>query len=79
MGNPIRVMLHERDETRDLLVALRELTAGYAVPDDACPSYQALLDGLARFERDLHLHIHKESNLLFPAALAREEGLADVS
>ena len=31
----------------------------------------ALLAGLAEFESDLHRHVHKENNILFPRALAR--------
>jgi regulator of cell morphogenesis and NO signaling len=31
--------------------------------------YRALLAGLAELETDLHHHIHRENNLLFPAAL----------
>jgi regulator of cell morphogenesis and NO signaling len=30
--------------------------------------------GLAAFEADLHRHVHKENNVLFPRALARAEG-----
>ena len=35
----------------------------------------ALLDGLHELERDLHQHIHKENNILFPKALALEAAL----
>jgi regulator of cell morphogenesis and NO signaling len=36
------------------------------VPTDACGSYRALYAGLEDAERDLHTHIHKENNILFP-------------
>jgi regulator of cell morphogenesis and NO signaling len=32
-----------------------------------------LLDALAHLERDLHQHIHKENNVLFPRALEMAE------
>ena len=35
-------------------------------------TYRGMLDALARFEHDMHLHIHKENNVLFPRALEME-------
>ena len=75
VGNPVRVMNSEHDDVGQLLRSLRSLTADYAVPPDACNKYRALFAGLVEFEADLHLHIHKESNILFPMALAREAEL----
>ena len=41
------------------------------MPDAAaCNTHRALLAGLAEFESDLHRHVHKENNILFPRALA---------
>ena len=36
---------------------------------------QRLYDGLSCLESDLHLHIHKENNILFPKAAALESAL----
>lgn len=47
---------------------LRELTAGYTVPEDGCASYRSLYERLAHLESDTHIHIHLENNVLFPAA-----------
>jgi regulator of cell morphogenesis and NO signaling len=77
VGNPIRVMSSEHDAVGQLLRRLRSLTGDYAVPRDACNSYRALFAGLVELEDDLHLHIHKENNILFPMALAREAELAN--
>ncbi|TAM90116.1 MAG: iron-sulfur cluster repair di-iron protein [Jatrophihabitans sp.] len=59
-----------------LLTRLRTLTGGYAVPPDACASYRMMLAGLQEMEADLHQHIHKENNILFPQVLdlARQAG-----
>jgi regulator of cell morphogenesis and NO signaling len=73
--NPIRVMEHEHQDAGAALQRLRTLSRGYTPPADACASYRALLAGLAELEADLHLHIHKENNLLFPAAAALEGDL----
>lgn len=62
--------MKEHDVAGELLAELRELTGGYAVPSDACGSYTAMLAGLAEIESDLHLHVHKENNVLFRRALA---------
>ncbi|MEP0813467.1 MAG: iron-sulfur cluster repair di-iron protein [bacterium] len=70
---PIGVMLQEHDNAGDALRKLSELTNGYAVPEDACSTYRAALDGLREMELDLHLHIHKENNILFPRALEEEQ------
>lgn len=60
----------EHDNAGHLLAELRQLTDGYAVPADACASYTAMLAGLADLESDIHLHVHKENNVLFPRVLA---------
>ena len=72
LQNPISVMLVEHDRAGDLLGTLRSLTDGYRAPADGCASYRALYDGLAELEADVHLHVHKENNLLFPAVVALE-------
>ena len=69
VANPIRMMSSEHDRAGDLLAALRRVTGDYAVPPDGCASYRSLYERLAALEADTHLHIHKENNVLFPAAL----------
>jgi len=73
---PIARMLADHDDAGVLTARIRELTADFVVPDDACPSYRGLYDGLAGFERDLHRHIHLENNILFPRAIEMEKQLA---
>lgn len=58
----------DHEETATRLERIAELTDGYAVPDDACPSYRNMLDRLEELERDTHLHVHRENNVLFPEA-----------
>jgi len=57
----------EHDETAELLGRLRQATGGYRVPSDGCGSYRAAYAGLAELEADVHLHVHKENNVLVPA------------
>jgi len=70
--NPIHVMEHEHDAVGQLLHQLDSLTGSYTPPPDACESWRQLLLGLKNLELDLHQHIHKENNLLFPAAAKLE-------
>ena len=76
VANPIRQMEAEHDDSGDALAIMHSSTDGYTPPDWACNTYRAMLDGLAHLERDLHQHIHKENNVLFPKALERERQLA---
>jgi len=79
LTNPIAVMAAEHDNVGNLLSELRTRTDAYRVPDDGCASYQALYDGLAELEADTHLHVHKENNLLFRAAIEAEQALQGTS
>lgn len=73
--NPVRMMMMEHDTVGEILRELRKVSADYKVPADACISYKTFYEALESFEQDLHQHIHLESNLLFPKAIALEESL----
>lgn len=70
LANPIRQMEAEHEAAGNLTAELRLLTDGFTPDAEACNTYRALLAGLAEFESDLHRHVHKENNVLFPRALA---------
>ena len=70
--SPIRVMETEHEAVGALLAELRELTDAYTVPADGCNTFRALYDGLETMERDLHLHIYLENQILHPRAIAME-------
>jgi regulator of cell morphogenesis and NO signaling len=70
----IAAMVAEHDDVGELLVRLRDLSGGYAVPPDGCASYIALYAGLRELEADTHLHVHKENNVLVPALTDFEPG-----
>lgn len=54
---------------------MREMTNNYEIPAGACNSFRAMLSGLEHLETDLHLHIHKENEILFPKASEMEARL----
>jgi regulator of cell morphogenesis and NO signaling len=70
--NPISVMVREHEDAGDALARIRVLTKGYTPPEGACNSYRAMLARLAELEADLHQHVHKENNILFPRAVEAE-------
>lgn len=70
--SPIRVMEMEHEAVGAVLAELKQLTSAYAVPADGCASFRALYEGLAALERDLHLHIYLENQILHPRATAME-------
>lgn len=72
VANPIRVMIAEHESAGHNMGEIRRLTADYQPPEDACSSYRVLLGALQEWEKDLHQHIHKENNVLFPRAVALE-------
>ncbi len=74
VGNPISVMEHEHSAAGDALATMRRITNGFHVPSGACAKLTALYEGLARLEEDMHLHVHKENNILFPRAVKMEQG-----
>lgn len=73
LANPIRAMESEHDIAGNGLETIRQLTDGYAPPNWACNTYRALFDGLRELELDLHQHIHKENNILFPKSMELEK------
>jgi regulator of cell morphogenesis and NO signaling len=70
---PMSVMEQEHELAGNLLTALRELTSGYEPPEWACNTFRGLYAGLEELERDLHVHIHLENNILFPRAADLEQ------
>ncbi len=66
IGNPIGQMEYEHDVAGEFLAQMRQITNNYTLPDDACPTFTALYEGLDALEKDLHEHIHLENNILFP-------------
>lgn len=67
--HPIEMMMHEHDDAGEALAAMRRLTNEYIPPADACNTFKVLLHSLAKLELDMHQHVHKENNILFPRTL----------
>lgn len=72
--NPIRMMEAEHRFVGDALAEIRQITSGYALPEDACATYRVCFQELEAFEADLFVHVHLENNVLFPKAAVLEGG-----
>lgn len=62
-------LIAEHDDAGEALRSMRELTDDFNPPDTACNTYRALIAALSELEADMHQHVHKENNILFPRAL----------
>jgi regulator of cell morphogenesis and NO signaling len=67
---PVEMLEAEHADAGAALAEMRRLTGGFMPPPDACPTFKGLYFGLAQLEHDMHLHVHLENNVLFPAAVA---------
>lgn len=70
--NPVHTMMKEHDSAGELVRGIHTLTGGYQPPADACTAFRAAYQELHQFEKDLHLHVHLENNILFPRAIELE-------
>ncbi len=66
--NPIQIMEAEHATEGIRFKRIAQLTNNYTFPQDACQTFRVSYALLQEFEEDLHMHIHLENNVLFPAA-----------
>jgi regulator of cell morphogenesis and NO signaling len=79
VANPIGMMEQEHENAGGGLDRIRSLANDYVLPEGACMSYAHTYQLLDAFEKDLHLHVHLENNILFPRAIALEAELVKIS
>lgn len=60
----------EHENAGAALEHFAQLTDRHTPPEWACNTFRAMYDALAKLERNMHQHVHKENNVLFPRALA---------
>lgn len=77
VGNPIAMMKTEHEDEGERFSRISELSNNYTPPLDACSTYKVTFLMLQEFENDLHHHIHLENNILFPAAVAKEQSITN--
>ncbi|MFO0915220.1 MAG: iron-sulfur cluster repair di-iron protein [Pirellulales bacterium] len=79
VASPIQVMEQEHRHAGDELASIRSITQGFSPPPDACPTYLAMLQSLKELEANMHQHVHKENNILFPRAIELEGCLREAA
>ena len=76
LRKPVEEMMQKEHEITDKRMRrIRELTHDYTPPENACIKHRVLFSKLKELDQDLTQHIHLESNLLFPKAIAIEKEL----
>jgi regulator of cell morphogenesis and NO signaling len=78
IDNPIRVMELEHQHAGDELQLMRKITDDFSTPPGACNTYLATMHALTELEEDMHQHVHKENNVLFPRAIAAAASFRNV-
>lgn len=74
LRKPVENMMnHEHDQIGKYLHRLRSLTTNYTPASNACISHKVSFSKLKELDNDLVQHIHLESNILFPKAIAMEK------
>ncbi len=73
--NPINVLIKEHDHAVEYLRDIKALTEDFKPPADACTTHKLVLAELDAFEKDLHVHVHLENNILFPKVIELEKKL----
>lgn len=71
--SPVGVLKEEHEKVGEILHQLKKITGDFTPPDDACTTYKLAYKELAEFSRDLHLHVHAENNILFPAVIRAQQ------
>ena len=75
VNNPINQMEAEHENAGNAMEAIRKLTNNFTPPSDACNTFKLTYKELEDFEKDLHIHVHLENNILFPKAIELENRL----
>ena len=74
ISQPIGMMMNEHEAEGARFARIGELAKEYVPPAHACNTFRVCYAKLQEYERDLHLHIHLENNILFPKAAELEAG-----
>jgi regulator of cell morphogenesis and NO signaling len=59
-------LMDDHEAVGRLLERIRELSDNYTPPEWACNTTRSLYHSLGELEHDVHAHVHKENNILFP-------------
>ncbi len=69
INSEINRMVLEHEFAGGAMDSINQITDHYRLPEESCGTYQVTFKLLEQFEDDLHIHVHLENNILYPAAL----------
>jgi regulator of cell morphogenesis and NO signaling len=75
IDSPIHIMKADHMDEGKRLKRIAVLTNNYTPPSDACNTYDITFKLLQEYERDMHMHIHLENNILFAKSIQLEQEL----
>ncbi|OFY84613.1 MAG: hypothetical protein A3K10_00745 [Bacteroidetes bacterium RIFCSPLOWO2_12_FULL_31_6] len=75
LKNPIQILESEHQKAVEIMLDLAKWTDHLDVQKNASVSYRLLIKNLKEFEKDFHMHLHIENNILFPKCIALEDEL----
>lgn len=74
--SPIQMMKTDHLDEGEQLRKMSALSNQYTPPADACSTYTVTYRMLDEYEKDIHVHIHLENNILFAKSLLLEDELS---
>lgn len=79
LGNQIERLEAEHKSIGNALTLIRKITNDYMVPNNVCSTFKVMLQSLSELEVDIHKHLYKENQLLFPKALEMERSVRETT
>lgn len=70
--NPIQLLESEHIQASSILSEIKSMTNGFSIEPDAPIAYQEIIKSLQEFEKEFHMHLHIENNILFPKIIELE-------
>ena len=72
---PLLLLESEHKQVVKILAEIKSITNKFQISIDAPKEYNLLMEHLKEFERDFHIHLHIENNILFPKFKTLEENI----
>lgn len=75
LKNPIQILVADHEKAVEIVSDIKKWTNRLNIPKNASAAYLVLIKSLKEFEKDFHMHLHLENNILFPKCIALEDEL----
>ncbi|MES2566868.1 MAG: DUF542 domain-containing protein [Bacteroidota bacterium] len=75
ISNPIHLLETEHIQAATILSEIKDITQGFSGQVNAPKEYLNLMERFREFEKEFHVHLHIENNILFPKVIELEKQL----